>query len=68
MNFESTYQYLISNSTLLKKTDCGKAEIYETGSSLLTIVDLERKEFWTKTKEGLGPNKYEQTKKEFAEL
>ena len=64
--FQKTYDLLIKNSTLLGVTE-DKAEVYETGGCLITIVDLAQQEFRTMTKGVLGEHDYKQMKYELLE-
>lgn len=48
ISFDDAYEYLKANSELLVRTKEGKAEVWETNGCLLTVVDLEKREFWTR--------------------
>jgi len=65
-DFEYAYRQLIEKSVLLTTItdEDGKCEVFETGDSLITIVDFPEKEFWTKTKEELGEREYSEMKDE----
>jgi hypothetical protein len=59
--FQEAYEYLKKNSTLLVRSDDGRAEVYETEGNLLTVVLFDKKEFWTLRRED-DPIKYEMAK------
>jgi len=67
MSFEVAYGCLRDNSALLCKTPDGKGEVYETGNDLLTIVLIDKQDFWTKTRLELGDEQYEQVRKQLME-
>jgi len=62
-SFKRAYNELRANSILLCHSEDGQAEVWETGTQLLTIVLLDKGEFWTKTRLELGDEKYEECKK-----
>ena len=66
MLFNEAYDYLKANSELLVRTEKGKIEVYETNGCLLTVVDLEKREFWTKRRQD-DPAKYDLGKRELLE-
>jgi hypothetical protein len=59
--FQETYEYLKKNSSLLIRSNDGRTEVYETEGNLLTVVLLDKKDFWTLRRED-DPIKYEMTK------
>jgi len=70
--FNVTYTKLVENSTFLGKSISGdgysKIEVYETGDSLVTIVQIgPDREFFTKIKSELGEHDYKQMKSELLE-
>jgi hypothetical protein len=56
--FKDAYRELSKESALLCRTCDGRAEVWETDKSLLTIVMLDKEQFWTKTRLELGEEKY----------
>lgn len=64
--FEKAYECLKANSELLVRTEEGKTEVWETNNSLMTVVDFEKREFWTKRKQD-DPIKYDFGKAELLE-
>ena len=71
--FNKAYIKLKENSKYLgRMVRCdgsGKVEVYETGDSLITVVEFEGtgREFWTKTKADLGEHDYKQMRYELLE-
>lgn len=61
--FNEAYEYLRATSELLVRTEKGKIEVYETNGCLLTVVDFEKREFWTKRRQD-DPIKYDLGKAE----
>lgn len=51
IGFDEAYEYLKANSELLVRTKEGKTEVWETNGCLLTVVNLEKREFLTKRKQ-----------------
>jgi len=62
--FQAAYRYLSANSTWLGRK--GGNEVFETGGVLLTIVDHDKKDFYTKQK-AADPMGYEVVKAEILE-
>jgi hypothetical protein len=59
--FQGAYQHLSANSTWLGRKEAN--EVFETGGVLLTIVDHDKKQFYTKQK-AADPMGYEVVKAE----
>ena len=67
VGFDQAYSYLAANSDLLIRTQEGNLEVWETNGQLMTVVDLRKREFWTKKRKH-NPAQYDGGKRKLLEM